>query len=75
MEKQEQIRIPGYKICKNHGTKTSKGILIAVRSGIKTVSEEVSRYDEVGPIAWILLNNQKQKTSEDLLTSREHNSK
>ena len=59
--KQEHIRMPGYRISKNYGSKNSKGILIAVRSRIKTISEDVSRYDEVGPIVWILSNNQKQK--------------
>ena len=34
---------------------------MAVRNSIKTISVEVSRYDEVGQILWILLNNQKQK--------------
>ena len=33
---------------KDDGTKNSKGILIAVTNSIKTMSVEVSRYDEVG---------------------------
>ena len=35
--------------------------MIAVGNSIKTISVEVSRYDEVGQTLWILLNNQKQK--------------
>ena len=46
---------------RNDDTKNSKGILLAVRNSIKTISIEVSRYDEVGQTLWILLNNQKQK--------------
>ena len=61
LAKEEQIGIPGYRIYRNDGTKNSKGILIAVRNSIKTISVEVSRYDEVGQTLWILLNNQKQK--------------
>ena len=37
-------------------------ILVAVRNNIKTISVEVSRYDEVGQTLWILLKNEKQKT-------------
>ena len=61
LAKEEQIGIPGYRIYRNDGTKNSKGILIAVRNSIKTISAEVIRYDEVAQTLWILLNNQKQK--------------
>ena len=37
-----------YRIYRNDDTKNSKGILLAVRNSIKTISIEVSRYDEVG---------------------------
>ena len=37
LAKEEQIRIPGYRIYRNDGTKNSKGILIAVRNSIKTI--------------------------------------
>ena len=57
--KEEQIGIPGYRIYRNYDPKNSKEILIAVRKSIKTISVEVSRYDEVGQTLWILLNNQK----------------
>ena len=50
-----------YIIYRNDDTKNSKGILLAVRNSIKTISIEVSRYDEVGQTLWILLSNQKQK--------------
>ena len=36
-------------------------MLIVVRNSIKTISVEVSRYDEVGQTLWILLNKQRQK--------------
>ena len=39
--KELQIGIPGYRIYRNDGTKNSKGILIAVRNSIKTISVEV----------------------------------
>ena len=61
LAKEEQTEIPGYKICRNDDTKNSKGILVAVRNSIKTISIEVSRYDELCQTLWILLNNQKQK--------------
>ena len=37
--------------------------MIAVRNSTKTISVDVTRYDEVGQTLWILLNNQKQKIS------------
>ena len=46
---------------KDEGTKDSKGTLIAVTNSIKTMSAEVSRYDEEGQTLWIPLNNQKEK--------------
>ena len=45
LAKEEQIAIPGYRIYRNDGMKSSKGILIAVRNSIKNISIEVSRYD------------------------------
>ena len=61
LAKEEQIGIPGYRVYRNDGTKNSKGILIAVRNSMKTISVEVSRYNKVSLKLWILLNNQKQK--------------
>ena len=58
LAKEEEIEIPGYRIHRNDGTKT-RGILIAVRNSIKTISVEVRRYDKVVQTLWILLNNQK----------------
>ena len=52
--KEEQIEIPWYRIYRNDGMKNSKGILVAVRNNIKTISVEVSRCDEVGQTPWIL---------------------
>ena len=56
LTKEEEIGIPGYRIHRNNDTK-NRGILIAVRNSIKTISVEVRRYDEVGQTLWILLNN------------------
>ena len=59
---QKQSRTKGNIIKqKDDGTKNSKGMLIAVTNSIKTMSVEVSRYDEVGQTLWIPLNNQKEK--------------
>ena len=60
LAKEKQIAIPGYKIYRNNGTK-NKGILVAVRNSIKSISVEVIRSDEVGQTLWILLNHQKWK--------------
>ena len=46
-------------VYRNNSTKNSKGIL--VKNNIKTISVEVSSYDEAGQTLCILLNNQKQK--------------
>ena len=54
LEKEEKIRIPGYRIYRNDVTKKRKEILIEVRNSFKTISVEVSRYDEVVQIIWIL---------------------
>ena len=54
LEKEEKTGIPGYRIYRNDGTKKSKEILIEVRNSFKTISVEVSRYDEVVQIIWIL---------------------
>ena len=54
LEKEEKIGIPGYRIYRNDGTKERKEILIEVRNSFKTISVEVSRYDEVVQIIWIL---------------------
>ena len=61
LAKEEKIGIPEYRIYRNDGTKNRKGILISVRNSIKTISVEVSRYDEVGQTLRILLNNLRQK--------------
>ena len=61
LTKEEQIKVPRYRIYKNNCKKSTKEISVAVRNNIKTISVEVSRYDEVGQTLWILLNNQKQK--------------
>ena len=47
LEKEEQIQTPGYTIYKNDSTKSRKGVVVAVRNSIKTISVEISRYDEV----------------------------
>ena len=54
LEKEEKIGIPGSRIYRNDGTKKRKEILIEVRNSFKTISVEVSRYDEVVQIIWIL---------------------
>ena len=46
-------------VYRNNSTKNSKGI--SVKNNIKTISVEVSSYDEAGQTLCILLNNQKQK--------------
>ena len=40
LAKEGQIRIPGYRIYRNDGTKNSKGILMAVRNSIKTILQK-----------------------------------
>ena len=47
LEKEEQIQTPRYTIYKNDSTKSRKGVVVAVRNSIKTISVEISRYDEV----------------------------
>ena len=48
LAKEEQIEIPGYKNYRNDGTENSERIVVALRNSIKTISVEVSTYDEVG---------------------------
>ena len=59
LSKEEQIQIPGYKIFRNDGTNSSRGILIALKEKLKTVVIEVTREEEIGETLWVLLNNQK----------------
>ena len=47
LTKGEQIGIPLYRIYRNDATKNSKGILIAVRNSIKTISVEVDMMKQV----------------------------
>ena len=54
LEEEEKIGISGYRIYRNDGTKKSKEIFTEVRNSFKTISVEVSRYDEVVQIIWIL---------------------
>ena len=58
-KKEEQIQVPGYKIFKNDGTNSSRGILIAIKEKLKTIVVEVNREEEIGQTLWVLLNNQK----------------
>ena len=62
LAKEEKIGIPEYRIYRNDDRKNSKGILIAGRNIVKTISVEASRYDEVGQTPYILINNQKRKS-------------
>ena len=55
------MEIPGYRIYRKDDTKNSEGILEAVKVNIKTISVDISRYDEVGQTLLILLKKQKQK--------------
>ena len=59
---EEQIEIPVCRIYRNDSTKNRKGIVVAARNSINTMSTELCRYYEVGQMLWILLNNQNQKT-------------
>ena len=59
LTKEEQIQIPGYKIFRNDGTNSSRGILIAIKEKLKTTVVEVNREEEIGQTLWVLLNNQK----------------
>ena len=63
LKKEEQMEVPGYRIYRKDGTKDNKGILVAVRNNIniKTISVDVSGYDEVGQTLLTLLNKQKRK--------------
>ena len=57
------MEVPGYRIYRKDGTKDNKGMLVAVRNNIniKTISVDVSGYDEVGQTLLTLLNKQKRK--------------
>ena len=46
-QEEEQIETPGYVIYKNYSIKSRKGVVVAVGNSIKTISVELSRYDEV----------------------------
>ena len=63
MAKKEQIEIPGYKNYRNDDTENSKRIVVALRNSIKTISVEVSTYDEVGQIRVVLVHDTRSNDS------------
>ena len=62
MAEEEHIEIPVWRIYRNDGTKNQKGLVVAARNIINTMSIEFCRYYEVGKMLWILSNDQKQKS-------------
>ena len=46
-QEEKQIEAPGYAIYKNDSIKSRKGVVVAVGNSIRTISVEISRYDEV----------------------------
>ena len=73
LSKEEQIKMPGYKIIRNDGTNNSRCFLIAIKKKLKTIVVEVNSQEEIGQTLWVLLNNQKTQVRMGVICGPQEN--
>ena len=62
LQKEEEIRIPGYiQIFRTDRSGNSGVIMAAVKENIRTVILEVAQEKEIGQSLWILLDNNRRR--------------
>ena len=74
LQKEEEIRMPGYsQIFRNHRSRNSGGIRLAVKKNIRTVTLEVIQEKEIGRSFWILLHNNRSKIRTGVIYAPQEN--